>query len=395
MRDGEKYQPTPEESSRAESMMTPEQRAATEERELFKFQEREPFKDEKKKFTPELKRRPPTEKERQRVDAELRQLGDLFADSGVRWQLDGAINISLLTRPPGEYIGAHKDVDVSVIQDDIAELDAALGRRGYGIFENRLKDGKDPDSNMVMERLGAAGVTGQPEQRLMIARIDAAGKLAGGAELDFVDLHVVRQTPDGRPIGPFGRPLPEKWYQADSLDVDGREIKVSDPSLVAYFKLREGRAYDLDDVKHLVDADRLTRAEFDEIAAAIEDDLGARRGMVAAMVGEVIDRVGPGASTDEFVRAFLEHPRVAGRVADAGDPQVGRLAAALTGRDKLEVDAVTAAAFEAFDLGAYDKELRGRVRQLDLMIRDREDQKALEAARQNLESLPPGDDKET
>ncbi len=380
----ESYQPTPEEIAQAEALMTPEQRAATEEREFFKFQEKEPFGGEHTKFDSEQKRRAPTEEERRGIDAELSQLGDIFAGSDIRWQLDGAINISLLTKPPGEYIGAHKDVDVSVFQEDLAKLDALLSRRGYGLFDSRRKDEKDPDSVRVMERIGAGGATGLPEQNLMIAKIDAAGKLVGGPELDFVDLHVVRHDAEGRPIGPFGRPLPETWYQAQSVDSQGREIKVSNPALVAYFKLRQGRNYDMDDVKHLVDGDQLDRSGFDEIAAVVEGDLGARRGMVADIVGEVLARPGADASSERFIQALLAHPRVVGRIADPGDPPLGRLAELLGGREKLDAASATDAIITVFGLGGYEEEQRGKLRQLERMIQEREDQKSLRTARKKL-----------
>ncbi len=385
----ESYRPTPEETAKAEAMMTPEQRAASEERERFKFQERAPFGGEKTKFTPDMKRRPPTPEERRGMDADLIQLGDLFADSGIRWQLDGAINVSLLTKPAGEYIGAHKDVDVSVFLDDIGKLDAHLGRRGYGLFESRHKDPTDPDSVRVMERLGAAGITGRPEQNLLIARIDASGKLAEGPELDFIDLHAVRPGPDGRPIGPFGAPLPEKWYRSRRVDFQGRELRVSDPSLVAYFKLRQGRSYDMDDIRHLVEADLLTRAEFDEIAAVIEGDLAARREMVADIVGDVLARIGAAVPADRFIQALLEHPRVVGRLTDPEDPQLKELAQALAGRSKLETAAVTDALIEVFGLGRYDEEQSGKLRQLEAMIREREDQAGSRAARRDPEALGP------
>ena len=78
-----------------------------------------------------LDRRPPTPEEREKMDRELIDLGNLMKDSNVWWQLDGALNISL---SEGDYIGVHRDIDVSFLREDIPKLETYLKERGYGLF---------------------------------------------------------------------------------------------------------------------------------------------------------------------------------------------------------------------------------------------------------------------
>ncbi len=100
----EKYIPSQEEITRAEEMMTPKQREASEIREKFMFQERDPFDDFLEHIDQNAERREPTSEEKTRMDNNLIKLGQIFSDSNLNWQLDGALNISLMK---GEYIGIH------------------------------------------------------------------------------------------------------------------------------------------------------------------------------------------------------------------------------------------------------------------------------------------------
>ncbi len=372
----ESCQPSPEEIARAEAMMTPEQKAASEERAANKVQERRPFFDEQAHFTPDLDRKPPTPEQRERMDAELRQLGDLFAGSDLRWQLDGAINISLLT---GDYIGVHKDVDVSVEKDDLGKLDGVLEKNGYGLFISRLKDEKDWDSDRIMERVSGSRLTGDPAEHTMIAAIDDKGKLRGGQELDFVDLHVVRRDADGDPVGPFGQSLPAEWYEPTKMEFQGREINVSNPALVAYFKTREGRPYDMKDVRRLIDADKLSTADVAGVAAAIERDVQSRRDKVTSVVGESLTAMSGKFDAGKFVQAFMEHPYVAGRYTEKDDPQLKVLEERLSGMEVPDRKKIAATLIEVFNLDAYENEQRGKIRQLEAFAKEHDDRKAAEA----------------
>jgi len=384
MPEREIYQPTSGDLAQAEALLTPEQQAASEDRAAAKFQERRPFGESGDRFTDKLERRPPTPEQRREIGAGLDKLGDLFAGSDIRWRLDGAINISLMTKPPGEYIGAHKDFDVSIEQADTAKLDGLLEKKGYGLFISRLKVEGDPKSSRVMERVGASRLTGDPADTVMIGAIDAAGKLRSDEQLDFVDVHVVRRDQAGRALGPFGKPLPEKWLEARTVGHNGRELKISDPRLVAYYKVREGRPYDLADVRHLVEAGRITAKEAGEIEAVIGGDLASRREMVSGMTVEVLSGLGADVRPDTFTKAFAAHPRVAGRITDPGDPQLAKLEQVLGGLERLDAAKISEALIEVFSLGDYEQEQRRKVGELRAMVREQEDAAAAASLRRDI-----------
>ena len=384
MKERSGYQPAPGELAAAESMLTPEQRAASEVREKFKQQERPAFFDSAEKFTDKMERKPPTPEQRRQIEAELGKLGDLFAGSDVRWQLDGAINISLMA---GDFIGAHKDVDISIDQADLSKLDGILDKKGYGLFISRLKDEKQPGGDRVMERRGASGLSGEPAEHVMLAAVDAQGKLRGGEELDYVDVHVVRRDAAGKPVGPFGASLPERWYEPQKIEHNGRELKISQPELVAYFKIREGRAYDLNDLRHLVEAGRLPKEKIEEVGSVIENDMNARRQMVDGMTGDVLAGLGEEQDPGKIVEAFAAHPRVAGRITEKDDPQLSQLRDVLAGLGKIDRAQFTEAVVKVFRLTDYEDEQRQKIQKLLNWSREHEDRERVARAREDIEHL--------
>lgn len=148
----ENYTPPSEEISKAEEMMTSEQKIGSETRERFKFQERDPFDDFMEHIDQNAERRAPTPEEKQRMDANLIKLGKVFEGSDIKWHIDGALTISLIK---GEYIGIHKDVDISIEQGELEKVDGQLERSGYGLFLSYQKDPNEPRGKKIMERVGA------------------------------------------------------------------------------------------------------------------------------------------------------------------------------------------------------------------------------------------------
>ena len=116
-----KYQPTPEDLARAEAMMSDEQRQLSEIRSKFWEQRRPAWESFADKIDENFERRRPSNSETVEMNERLHHLADLFRDSKVEWLLDGALNISLLK---GDWIGFHKDVDVSVEKDQLEMLEA-------------------------------------------------------------------------------------------------------------------------------------------------------------------------------------------------------------------------------------------------------------------------------
>lgn len=120
-------------------------------REKYKFQEENPFWEEEGISLSEndIERRLCTKKEKEDLDKSIEQLGNLFADADFYWQLDGALNISLYR---GEYIGVHKDIDLSIDFRDLEKIEPFLNQKGFGLF---LSSGSRPEKKRVFERIDA------------------------------------------------------------------------------------------------------------------------------------------------------------------------------------------------------------------------------------------------
>lgn len=235
MKDGiEKIDPQSDENSKQEENIL-RQKVEPKNLETFKFQERPQFLDESVTEKDEDHiRRTPTFEEQEKMDESINKLGNLFEGSNVRWQLDGALNISIMK---GDYIGVHKDVDLSIESDDLEKLNDQLGIRGYGLFLST--DHPTDPTKRQMEHVGAQQFREAPEANLMIAAVNEDGKIKENETLNYVDVHLVKRDEQGNPLGPGGVKLPSKWYEPQLKKYQEVEINLSHPAKVAYFKIRE------------------------------------------------------------------------------------------------------------------------------------------------------------
>ncbi len=367
----ETHHPASEETAKAEDMMTPEQKTASEERAAFKYQERAPFSDEVgKSFFETGERRQPTEEEVRQMDKDMADLGRMTAGSGARWSIDGARNISLMK---GEYIGVHKDVDISIEAEDLSKLDASLARAGYGLFIVYPKDAKNPAGQKILERMGAAGLSkkdGAPEVQIMA--IDERGKLRETDDLNAIDVHVVKRDAAGHPVGPEGNNLPDKWYEPQPTDYQGHELNVSHPAKVAYFKLRQGRPYDLADLKPLVETGKLTEEDIRDVETAVENDLAARRQKGERIVKEIQERLTPEMDVAQVERAIAESPYIAARSAETSAPEarknleasIKRVAEDVADSKNRTLEKLRESLFSSFGVPEAEAKQRDKVRQL-------------------------------
>ncbi|MBI4434709.1 GNAT family N-acetyltransferase [Candidatus Uhrbacteria bacterium] len=273
-------------------------------------QERDPFDDFLAQIDERDERKKPDDAERAEMDARLEALGDLFAGATARWHLDGATNISLLV---GDYIGVHKDVDISVDGDDLDALEPMLRARGYGFFLSRLKDPNDPKSARVLRRVGADAVR-RAGDHVTLAAVDTNGKVREDAPLNFIDVHLMEHLPDGRVrgIGELGSPIPSEWCMGIPTEFHGRTIQRSHPAKVAYYKLHQTRSYDRTDLEKLAKSGGLTPHDVEEVAVVFERDLVNRRSKANEILTSVVKRLHTGASAEEVFEAFRQEPYLTG-----------------------------------------------------------------------------------
>lgn len=307
-----------------------EERETTMHKEPLPFQERDPFQDFIEQIDAHGERRQPTQEERERMDRSLSALASLFKDSGVRWQLDGALNISLLK---GDYIGIHKDIDVSIESADLPRLDEVLRARGYGLFLSRIEKTEGKGNKMILERvssedfLAATGVDRHP----MIASVNAKGEVQEGGDLNFIDTHIIQRV-DGKPTGHHQVAVPESWYVTTNVVFHGTEIPVANPALVAYYKLHGVRSYDRTDLEVLAKSGALTSAQVEEIAGVFAGENRKHFARAEKTFDGIFARIDSEASEEEIFQVF-KSDAVVGKSADESLRALAALVARTTDRN--------------------------------------------------------------
>jgi hypothetical protein len=363
----ERYEPSAAEMALAEEMMTPEQKAASLERATFKFQEKDPFDDFLAHIDQNDERREPSPEERENMDDRLRKLGELFEGSDVRWNLDGATNISLMA---GAYIGVHKDLDISVEAADLAKFDGLLMKNGYGLFLSRDKDATNPRSPRILERVGADRFAAADIEHRLVVAIDERGAIKSEGNLNFIDVHLVTRDAAGRVIGPGGSVLPEKWSTPTKKTVLGYVINLSHPAKLAFFKLHESRVYDRTDLKKLVELGGLTLDDVKDIEKAFKEDTDGRYRKGEAFVASIAAKLRPKMDAREIRDVFLSNAAFAKRIRPEDEPAFLDFCAQVAGLEEKTPAKVTELAMEAFGANKKFKELRAKVVELRQWVVD-------------------------
>lgn len=229
----------------------------------------------------DLERRPCTEKEKKQLDAKIEQLGDLLADADFFWQLDGALNISLYS---GEYIGIHKDIDISIDETELDKAEEFLVGKGYGFF---LLSWNEQEKRRRFERVSAGQFKENVSFQGMIVPIDNDGKVIRDSTSLYIDVHLIRHDKDGSRVVREFTPLPQDWYEPKIINFHGREVRCSHPALVGLYKLFHSRAYDDSDLKFLAESGKLTQSDVDLIEKTFNQYIHDSQRTVRDFVGRV------------------------------------------------------------------------------------------------------------
>lgn len=312
-----KHIPTEDEIIQAESTMTDEQKESSKIREGNTFQEVNPFEDFLDQLDKNSERRPATEEEKKIMDARLLKLGELFEHSGVRWHLDGAINISLMK---GEYIGVHKDVDVSIEEEDLNKLEVQLHNKGYGFFLSKKIDSDDSENKTIVERVNAKEFSDSTSEHLLINAIDDQGKINNDAILKSIDVHIVRRSKNGDKIVGRGIKIPNKWTKGKTILFKGQEINLSHPADVAFYKLHTNRTYDLYDLRALAESNKISLEDISEIQQLFSEEDMKGRQELEDIINPVIKKLQPGMSSDEIMDIFLQQSAIINSIDKIREP---------------------------------------------------------------------------
>jgi len=269
-------------------------------------------------------RLPATQEQIQEMDQRIEKLSQLFSNTkNVRWTLDGAMNISLYK---GDYIGYHKDNDVSVEEDDLPQLEEQLYQNGYGLFLSERKRGTDDERKRVMRRVGHKHFD-SPEGHMLIAAIDKKGKIPEDQELNYIDMHLIKRNEKGEPVSDVGAVMPEEWIKPRQAEHRGNKINLSHPGRIIYYKLHMqdnpandnyGRSYDNTDIQRLIETGTVSQQDVDELEKVyIENEQQANIGRAKKIFDSVAEKIRPSMGGEEIFEILMQVPEIAEK---AGDP---------------------------------------------------------------------------
>jgi len=308
-----------------------------------------------------------TAEQKGRMNENIVKLGKIFEGSDIRWQLDGALNISLynISSGKGDYIGTHKDIDLSVEDPDLEKLETLLSQRGYGLFLSHRN--RDDPTKRNMEQVSAQKFREAEPEHYMIAAIDSEGKIREDESLKEIDVHLIKRDQDGNPI--FERiTLPKKWFEAQPIDFEGQKINLSQPARVAFFKLHSDRSYDRTDLIALARSGNLSIEDVDEIEQNINNEASSRLSLAGQIIDRVSEKITLGMSPEQIFEAFAKDPMIAKDV-EKHSKTLHDLSQRISEGDcsKEEVKSLT---LEAFKIEAPILKQKQKVKELRSLVED-------------------------
>ena len=229
----------------------------------------------------------PTPEQREKFQTRNERMSEIFEDADFQWYLDGAVNISLYR---DKQMRDHKDLDMSVFNEDSAKLVELLSRQGFGIFVNYEENGKGLMRPATIEELSVPG-----KLDLSICKIGANGKIERETTdpFNFVDLHIHSKDAEGNTVINYsGAILPREYFEPVKKELpNGKEINLSQPAIVAYHKLHSNRPYDATDLQRL--KPNLQERDFVMLREELEKELEETERKVKEKVQEAWDLISP------------------------------------------------------------------------------------------------------
>jgi len=363
----EEYNPTQEDIS----VMTDEQRRASEIRAKYYEQEQPPWEDFTEKIDENFVRKRPAPEVVKRMNGSLEELGQAFEGSSLNWHLDGALNISLMNgagENPDKFIGEHKDVDISVEKDELEATEAQLLKKGYGLFLSRTED---KTKNKIMRRVGHEDFAESEAEHMLIAAIDENGKIRRDKALNFVDVHIIQRDEAGKPLGVAGTPIPEKWVHPQPLDFHGRQINISHPGKVLYYKLHQGRNYDISDAEQLIETGRISEEDIDDIESVCEDEFKANVDRGRKVFESFTNQIRRGMNADEIYNVIKNRPEFQKR--DDMVEGLKKLSDNIAEAEDKSVENILAIAVNLFGVEEKNNQKRQQLNRMRQKVKDTEE----------------------
>ena len=325
-------------------------------------QKQPPWESFENKLDENFVRKPPAPEAIEKMDKSIEELGQIFDKSDLNWHLDGALNISLMN---GQYIGEHKDVDISVEKNELKSIQDQLLKNGYGLF---LSYTKNETGNKIMKRVGYKDFAESEAEHMLIAAIDQNGKIRQDKALNFVDIHIIQRNQNGEALGVSGTPIPKKWTEPQQIKFHDEKINLSHPGKVLYYKLYQGRNYDVTDTQLLIKTGKITEEDIDDIKKVYEDEFKANIERGRKIFEEVANQIKPGMNTDKIFTIIQSQPEIAKR----GDMTEGlkKLAQKIEQTENKSVDNILNIAIGLFNVEEKNNQKYQELNKIRQEVRD-------------------------
>ncbi|MBL7057990.1 hypothetical protein ISS03_01515, partial [Patescibacteria group bacterium] len=253
------------------------------------------------------------------------------------------------------------------------KLDAQLEKRGYGLFVNRKEDPSNPEtSRRIYERVGVSEINRSPETELMIASINKQGEIVEDKTLNFIDLHIIQRTDDGKSLGWGNVELPEEWLASENIDFQGQELNISHPAKVAYYKLHgnyEKRPYDRTDLEALAKTGKLTYGHMTQVEHTINQEIENRKKQAEAIFMRVAENIKSNMPQETIYRVF-EKDEILGSYIKGKENAFQELSKKIAESSDKSARAIIIIAFELFNIEDSYKEQIDKVNELKQWVSD-------------------------
>ena len=267
----------------------------------------------------------PTPEQREKFQKRNERMAEIFDGADFQWYLDGAVNISLYR---DNQMRDHKDLDMSIFNEDSEKLVELLSRQGFGIFVNYEENGKGLMRRATIEELSTPG-----KLDLSICKIGANGKIERetAEPFNFVDLHIHSKDTEGNTVINYsGATLPKEYFEPIKKELsNSKEINLSQPAVVAYHKLHSNRPYDLTDLQRL--RPNLQEKDFAMLRQVLEKEIEETERKVAEKLQEAWNLISPllEMTHDQKVisEKLLTHPDIEKR---RDDPKVSEYVSSIS-----------------------------------------------------------------
>lgn len=270
-----------------------------------KIQARPSFFDEKPVDQPsDFYQQEVTEEFRQDITYKLTKLGNIFANSDINWQLDGAINISLAKQ---DFIRQHKDIDLTIDPEDLEKLEKQLFDNGYALFLSQ------PHPNPKKKQMLWATTQEfqqAPQDQLMIAAINPDGTLNSSEKLNYIDVHLIHRNQNHQPLSFTGTPLPDEWYQPQPIKFNDTIINLSHPAKTTYFKLHSDRPFDQIDLEKFAHTDQLSADDLKKVATILETEHQQNLKTINYIITDIAPAISLSQDSESILSIMQKNPTI-------------------------------------------------------------------------------------